>query len=288
MIEKNCNFCNSKFLADSRKLYPYCSSLCRSKDKFIEIEKKGKKIRVWKLNYNKYTDFYESDEFENRYFNKCYVCGNVYKAFRMCCSSKCSNIMKEETTFRTTGAKHNLSRNSISRSNMEDRLMENYGIINVYQRDDVKRKLKETWYLKYGFDNPSKSDLIKKKKRDKLETQGYWIPREKWDDRKIYENNVHEITWSQMKKYGRVKFGNDIWDRIRESRNLSQKDWLTVDHRFSRLEGFSKKISPAIIGHICNLDVISFQENRKKWSDSSIEYEELLKEIEIFNKSINE
>ena len=46
-------------------------------------------------------------------------------------------------------------------------MMEEHGINNVFQRSDVKLKLKETWEIKYGYDNPSKSDIIKKKKRDK-------------------------------------------------------------------------------------------------------------------------
>jgi hypothetical protein len=218
--------------------------------------------------------------------NKCFVCGKEYNSFRMCCGKECSLEMKKQTTLNTTGAEHNFSRNSRSRFNMEENLMSLYGVNNVFQRDDVKDKLKQTWYLKYGLDNPSKSDKIKEKKRKEAERNGFWIPRKRWSIRKIYETNVQEITWSQMKKFARLKFGDDIWDRIKESRKLSYSEWLTIDHKYSKSRGFLENVSPEIIGHISNLDVITFKENRNKWSECSITIEELKLEIENFNRNI--
>lgn len=286
LIEKDCKYCSAKFFADDRKIYSYCGSLCRSKDKFIPIYRNGKKISVWKLNYNKYKDFYDSIKSDDKNINKCYVCENVYTGFRMCCSKECSVLMKEQTTLISTGAKHNLSSNSLSRKNMENKMMEEHGINNVFQRPDVKLKLKETWEIKYGYDNPSKSDIIKKKKRDKLEKNGYWLPRDEWDEKKIYDANLYEITWSQMKKYGVLKFGKDIWEKIRESRDFMQKDWLTVDHRISRIYGFINKIPPNVIGHICNLEIMTFEKNRDKWAKCSITIDELIEEIEKFEEII--
>jgi hypothetical protein len=175
---------------------------------------------------------------------------------------------------------------SKSRSNMEENLTELHGVSNVYQRDDVKEKLKNTWYLKYGHDNPSKSENIKAKKRRKAERNGFWVPREEWTERKVYDTNVHEITWSQMRKFAELKFGSNIWDRIKESRKLHQTEWLTVDHRYSRNHGFLEKLDPGIIGHICNLEILTFSENRNKWSSCSITISELKEEIEKFNKNI--
>jgi hypothetical protein len=283
MIQKECLYCSSNFEGDDKKIYNYCSNLCRSRHKFIEIKRGGKNIKLWRLNYEKYRDFYDSLEKESKNLNKCYICEKIYTNFSMCCSKECSVKMKEQSTLKTTGKKHNLSNGSISRKNMIAGLSEKYGVSNVFQRSDIKVKIKESWLVKYGFDNPSKNDEIKNKKRKSLEKNGYWMPREEWDERKIYEANVHEITWSQMKKFAELKFGRNIWNDIRESRNLPQKEWLTIDHKFSRNDGFINKVSPDVVGHICNLEIMTFQDNRNKWSNSSIRYEDLLEEIKKFD-----
>ena len=36
---------------------------------------------------------------------------------------------------------------------------------NQFQRNEIKEKLKETWISKYGVDNPSKSEIVKIRKR---------------------------------------------------------------------------------------------------------------------------
>jgi hypothetical protein len=289
MIEKICSKCGSKYQSNIKSFFKYCSTLCRSKDKFIQIEdKNGDSFNVWKENFLKYPDFYSNLYKTDRLMNKCFICGNEYKSFRMCCSNECSGIMKKQTTFKTTGAEHNLSRESKSRSNMEENLIKLHGVRNVYQRFDVKERLKNTWNLKYGYDNPSKSEAIKIKKRKEAEKNGFWIPRGEWDERKVYETNVNAITWSQMKKFAELKFGDNIWNRIRESRKLSQTEWLTVDHKYSKVQGFLEKLDPSIIGHICNLDIMTFSENRNKWSSCSITIDELKIEIEKFNKNIRD
>ncbi len=289
MIEKYCERCGIKFQTYTKSLFKYCSTSCKSKDKFTLIkDKEGKEFKVWKHNFEKFPDFYLSLYKKDNLKNKCYVCGNEYKAFRMCCSKECWTKMKIQTTLKTTGCEHNLAKGSKSRFNMEENLFQLYGVNNVYQRDDVKEKLKNTWYLKYGNYNPSQSENIKAKKREKLERNGFWLPRDKWSERKIYENNVHEITWSSMKKFAELKFGSNVWDRISESRKLPQIEWLTVDHKYSRHRGFLEKLDPGIIGHICNLQILTFAENRNKWSYCSITIDELKQEIEEFNKIIRD
>jgi hypothetical protein len=286
---KNCKNCGIEYSTNKESFSKYCSSLCKSRDRFVTIEdKEGKKFKVWKLNFQKYPGFYSSLCKKDRFENKCLICGKQYSAFRMCCSENCSIEMKKNTTFKTTGSEHNLAKESKARDNMYKNLNSLYGVNNVYQREDVKEKLKETWTLKYGYDNPSKSKKIKEKKRKKAEKNGFWLPREKWPPRKVYENNVYEITWENMRKYGDLKFGKDVWEKIKESRNLPQSNWLTIDHKFSRNRGFLENIDPGIIGHICNLDLITFSENCKKWSGCSISREELELEIKNFNKKIKD
>lgn len=281
---KECKYCSVKF--EGRiNMNPYCSTQCRSRDKFFEINGEDKNFKVWKRNYEKYPDFYiKLKSYKDRYKNKCFVCGIEYENFSMCCSPGCSKIMKEKTTFESTGCKHNLSADSTSRKNMIKSLIDAHGVENVFQREDVKQKLKNTWMIKYGYTNPSKVDLIKNKKRKTAEKNGFITPLYLRDQRLIYEENIHSITWSQMKRFAQLKFGSNIWEKIRDSRNLPQVQWLTVDHKISRNYGFLNNIPCEIIGHICNLDIITFSENRNKWADNSISIEELMKEIEEFEK----
>ena len=286
MMIKNCKFCNIEF-ESVLNMNPYCSNLCRSRDKFVLIHRGLKHFKVWKKNYEKYPEFYNSlNSYKDRLKNKCFICGNEFESLRMCCSNECSILMKKQSTLLTTGTEHNLSRNSESRKNMIKSLNQKYGIDNVFSREDVIYKLKNTWLKKYGYSNPSKVDYIKNKKRETAEINGFWCPKEKMDVRDIYDENVYNITWYQMKKFAQLKFGNDIWKKIDESKKLNTKEWLTIDHRYSRSKGFIDSISPEIIGHICNLEVIKFHENTKKNSKCSIDLNTLIKEIEEFNQKI--
>lgn len=52
-----------------------------------------------------------------------------------------------------------------------------------------------------------------------------------------------------------------------------------LDHMYSQYEGFQNNIPPEIIGHISNLKMILFEENRKKYIRSNITLEELYRRI---------
>ena len=62
---------------------------------------------------------------------------------RLCCSDICSKKLKEQL------------------------FLENYGVTNPSQLDNIKEKKKETTLLHYGVDNPSKNNEIKNKKAEK-------------------------------------------------------------------------------------------------------------------------
>lgn len=99
-------------------------------------------------------------------------CGNCEKEFKhhqnLTCSKECSKIMKEKTAIKNYGAPHNFSKESQSRKKWQERMLNEEGISNIFQRSSVKDKLKKTWKDKYGVDNPSKSNLIKEKKTKTL------------------------------------------------------------------------------------------------------------------------
>lgn len=67
------------------------------------------------------------------------------------------------TCLKNYGTEHILSKNSICRKNMEKKLFENEGIINVFQRKSVKKKIKETNLKRYGNENLMLVESIRNK-----------------------------------------------------------------------------------------------------------------------------
>ena len=61
---------------------------------------------------------------------------------------------------------------------------------------------------------------------------------------------------------------------------------VSRDHRISISEGFEKGYDPAVIAHPANCELMRHSDNQKKRTRSSITYEELLQEIEKFNRVI--
>lgn len=64
-------------------------------------------------------------------------------------SARTKNKYKE-TCLKHFGCEHNFCKNSISRQQWEKRLYNEEGIVNVFQRDDVKKKSRETLKKHYG------------------------------------------------------------------------------------------------------------------------------------------
>ena len=53
-----------------------------------------------------------------------------------------------------------------------------------------------------------------------------------------------------------------------------------LDHKISIKYGFSNNILPSIIGNICNLEFIKWEDNLKKHTKNSIKEEQLFEKIE--------
>ena len=66
---------------------------------------------------------------------------------------------------------------------------------------------------------------------------------------------------------------------------MGQEGAYQIDHKYSIIEGFKNKISPLIIGHFCNLEMLSWEENLKKQGNCSITIVELKKEIRKYKNS---
>lgn len=107
-----------------------------------------------------------------RKYRKCEYC---YKEFKhkqnRTCSMKCASKLKELSWLESCGATHNFSKKSSSRKEWENRLLENEGIINVFQRENVKQKSKKSINIKYGVDHISKNEDIKNRKKEKIKNK---------------------------------------------------------------------------------------------------------------------
>jgi hypothetical protein len=82
----------------------------------------------------------------------------------------------------------------------------------------------------------------------------------------VYENIVDRIT-------------RENWiyhqDKINPL-NLERGKEFELDHKFSKHQGFLNKVSPEVIGHYTNLELLSKHSNRKKHNNCSITLTELL------------
>jgi len=105
--------------------------------------------------------------------------------------------MKEKTWINSCGTKHNFYRESKSRKKWENKLFINEGIKNVFQREEVKKKIKSTILEKYGVDQISKSPIIKEKKLKTLRTTINKSP------------NLFKENWHKIHQYFLIKLGYD-------------------------------------------------------------------------------
>lgn len=83
----------------------------------------------------------------------------------------------EKTNIERYGEPHNFSKNHPSRKKWEQRLKDDEGISNVFQRESVKRKIVAHHIEKYGYENHMQSSEFQKKFFDKYEEKhGYRYP----------------------------------------------------------------------------------------------------------------
>ena len=122
----------------------------------------------------------------------------IFKEFGIDTSIKRANSnsktkeKRKETNLKRYGCPHNFCKESESRKRWEQRLLDEEGITNVFQRKDVQEKSKQTLLKKYGVEHPAQSDLFKV-------TEEYCV-----------------------RKYGEEK-GKQIWDKIKHDRGKSSR-----------------------------------------------------------------
>jgi len=95
-------------------------------------------------------------------------CENCNKEFHhhqnITCSIECAEELKVKSFIKSQGKPHNFYKGTPSRDKWENRLLETEGIVNVFQRESVKEKIKSTMMNNWGVENCSQSKIIKRRK----------------------------------------------------------------------------------------------------------------------------
>ena len=113
--------------------------------------------------------------------------------------------------------------------------------------------------------------------RKRNEEKGLWFPLNRLDDVEIYYRNVASFTVESLRLYGDLINISDF--------EIGQgKGKFTIDHKFSKKEGFLNNIPPEIIGSIINLEVLEHSVNSGKGSKCSITKDLLYNKYKEFKK----
>jgi hypothetical protein len=230
------------------------------------------------------TKKYKDSEYCNvcrKYHKKCEICEKEIFVQARTCSKECAYELRKQSWRKTCGTDHNFSKHSTSRKKWEEKLFDEEGIINVWQRQNVKEKCKQTHIKNLGVENPSQSVLIKKKIRNTFVEKGLWTPIKELTEFEIYRYNVWQISMNNIKKYK-----NKLLTLCKKyNKEKIYKEKLAIDHKYSIFEGFKHKITPEIIGSIVNIQLLTISKNCSKNSACSITLQKLLND---YNNFINE
>ena len=156
-----------------------------------------------------------------------------------------------------------------------------YGVENNMFRGDVKEKHAESCIIR---DIKRKEDIDENglnsfhramvKSKETNIKNGYWIPNENKTDFEIY--------YAEVWKYTRR---NDLSNLEHiEKRGHANQGKFHLDHKYSIFQGFKDRVSPAIIGSIYNLEMITGRNNLSKGRKCSIGINTLLGNIMVKNE----
>lgn len=118
--------------------------------------------------------------------------------------------------------------------------------------EEQKLKIKQTFLLKYGVENPSHCPKIKEKIYNKSVERGC-VPFELRSKQRLYYDAVLYYTRINYRKY----------KHIINPLKLSRKQFH-LDHIFSVMAGFWAGVPPEVIGHWTNLQMLYATDNLSK------------------------
>lgn len=233
----------------------------------------GREFEIMEYNYR--PEYHKKCRICHLYEKYCPVCGKKHNKQGLTCSSKCAWEIKKVSYLKSCGTEHNFSKNSKSRKEWETEMFLNSGITNIFQKTEIKDKIKKTCINKYGVDHFTKSDNYLEFIRNRLSENGICVPFSELNDYQVYRYNVMAFTSYNLKIYGNEKFGDKWTELIGVSK-------YHVDHIFSIRLGYEHKIPPYIIGNIVNLEIKYYKDNINKSIRCDISKEELYEKYDDF------
>ena len=157
---------------------------------------------------------------------------------------------------------------------MQETCLNKYGVINPYSQENVQSKRKQTNLEKYGNEIVFSSEKFKLERFEKL------IIKRIEELRVRYSSTIFDNSIVDKELYGKI---------CRKLTGVSKRLFFKydssthqLDHKFSVCSGYLNKISPFVICHPANLEILTKYENLSKKEKCSIEIEHL---IESFNNS---
>ena len=102
----------------------------------------------------------------------CVICGKEYECSKdsrgKTCSIPCRSELIKQTTFKNHGVLNISQKESVKKAK-EEKALKKYGFKNVFQAPEIKEKLKQTNIEKYGAPNPSQSAECQAKRSETFE-----------------------------------------------------------------------------------------------------------------------
>lgn len=171
--------------------------------------------------------------------------------------------------------KNNLTKNNIifknkMCTNRKNSIRNKYGVDNVFQLDEVKKKIVKTHIDKYGVSHFRQNEKILKKEKQNRIIKGQQLPDNRLRDFELYKKITLKYTRRNLKELNENWNGIDYYDNeeIRKYKELHFNDnrYPHVDHKISIFKGFKNNIIPQIIGDIDNLCITKRINNLSKGS----------------------
>ena len=136
-----------------------------------------------------------------------------------------------------------------------------YGVEFPLQNDYIFEKVKQTNLDRYGVEFPMQNEAIRQQTREKMESEGKWIPLDLLSEAESYYKHVIKYTNHQSLTQ---------LEHFDERGLAGVTGAYHVDHKVSIKYGFINSIPPCIIGSIDNLEMLPWRDNVYKSDNCSI------------------
>ena len=163
-LMRNCKYCKSEFVSTWSKHYVSCQ-FRKSYYDCIKLIQKDLVYDFYVVKGHSVLDLmYHFKLFDRKDAEYLLQLASIsVRSLKESASHPSVRAKASATNVKNTGYAHNFSKGAPSKIKSSKKLMDLYGVINVFQRQDVKEKSKATLLEKYGEDHPMKINQFKDK-----------------------------------------------------------------------------------------------------------------------------